>query len=73
MVASLRPLGEAFQRGGERGIATASEQGTSSTAAYPVRWLGMAPKESTAIYPVRPCLVQESHDVGNAMTANSRS
>ena len=37
-----------------------SEYGTSSTAAYPVGCLGMAPKERIAIDPVRPCLVQSS-------------
>lgn len=50
-----------------------SENGTSGTAAYPVGWLGMAPKDRTVTDPVRPCLVQEFRDVGNAMTANPRS
>ncbi len=45
----------------------------SSTVAYPVGWLGMAPRERTATDPVRPCLVQEFREVGNAMTANPRS
>lgn len=50
-----------------------SEHGTRRTAAYCGGWLGMARKERTANDPVKPCLVQEFSEVGNARTANPRS